>query len=156
MYYGKAEEAPRSPRKDGSSDGKKKRLSFTEFLATTSHGKLRRFIIVDTRRGHSMGIPIVTYNPPAKFKPKLPTHAIAYTGQSPPLLPESWPVAPNPPIKITVTTAEEPDGLSLVDYAQTYTLEHGYDVAFVGEVSESTSENFRKSLGEERTKHPAV
>ena len=106
------------------------------------YNKTRRFVIVDdSKKGHSICLPIFTYGGQATLKRGVHSkhHAQIYTSiegatMPPPLLPGEH--ISKKAIRVeTISPAHRLDPLSRINYAKLYTVEHNLKVYFIGWVA---------------------
>ena len=101
--------------------------------------KIRRFVIVKQRNGHSICIPIVTYGFQGVLKNGVrpEDHAIVYSGKNEVLEGEGK-LPLQKPIRIeTKDASQKLDPRSRLNYAKLYTVEHNVKVFFIGRVARS-------------------
>jgi hypothetical protein len=101
--------------------------------------KIRRFIIVKQKNGHSICIPIVTYGYQGVLKKGVrpEDHAIVYSGKYEALEGEGK-LRLQKPIRIDIRDASQKlDPRSRLNYAKLYTVEHNVKVLFIGRVARS-------------------
>ncbi|KAH9206761.1 hypothetical protein DL95DRAFT_528272 [Leptodontidium sp. 2 PMI_412] len=102
--------------------------------------KVRRFVVIDKRRGHSICLPILTYGGQATLKSGAhgEDHAAVYSNhhkKSGPTVLEKERMTKKP-IKIDIRLGSEKlDPLSRLNYAKVYTVEHNVKVNFIGQVN---------------------
>ncbi|KAG4435146.1 hypothetical protein IFR05_009378 [Cadophora sp. M221] len=103
--------------------------------------KVRRFVVIDTRKGHSICLPILTYGRQATLKNGAhgEDHAAVYSNHhktsGPTILSEES--MTKEPIKIDIRLGSEKlDPLSRLNYAKVYTVEHNVEVNFIGRVNQ--------------------
>jgi uncharacterized C2H2 Zn-finger protein len=102
--------------------------------------KIRRFVIVQPKRGHSICIPILTYGYQGVLKYGIhpEDHAVVYSSKKdgPYLLDREKGLMSNKPIRIDIKDASHKlDPLSRLNYAKIYTIEHNVKVLFIGRVA---------------------
>lgn len=106
-------------------------------------GKVRRFIIVQTFKGHSIGVPISTYGDQGTKKngchPEV--HAMIYTNPKPDYLQGEMPL-PNPEIRMAQSGRDTLAIASRINYTKRYTIEHNLSVCFIGRIAKESSDDF--------------
>ncbi|TGO20990.1 hypothetical protein BPAE_0250g00020 [Botrytis paeoniae] len=126
----------------------------------SSHGKehgemifahVRKFVIIDYRRGHCLCLPIMTYGGRATSQPGVHAeeHAIIYTTKPK--------LAPNEhisqmifhPIRMIPDSARHHlDLASRINYAKTYTVEYNVKVWFIGKIDQDSEQTLRESYNQ--------
>jgi hypothetical protein len=107
--------------------------------------KQRRFVIVDTRKGHSICLPIMTYGGQGTLKYGVhpEDHAAIYSSKRDgPYIPDQENLT-NEAIRVEVIDpTHKLDPMSRLNYAKLYTVEHNVKVFFIGKVAK----NFEQKL----------
>jgi hypothetical protein len=110
-------------------------------MKAKAYTKTRRFVIVDTRRGHSICLPILTYGGQGTLKHGIhpEDHAQIFTlrkgaKKAPPLLPGEQ--LSKRAIRVEpISPSHKLHPLSRINYAKLYTVEHNIKVYFIGRVA---------------------
>jgi hypothetical protein len=101
--------------------------------------KQRRFVIVSTRKGHSICLPIMTYGGQGTLKYGVhpEDHAAIYTKHDGPVILEGEKME-NVPIRVDVIDqSHKLDPMSRLNYAKLYTVEHNVKVFFIGKIAKN-------------------
>ncbi|KAF7879852.1 uncharacterized protein EAF02_008022 [Botrytis sinoallii] len=102
------------------------------------HAKVRRFVVVDPRRGHCLCLPIMTYEGRATSKPGVHAdeHAIIYTTPKPMLIEnEDGTKMKYRPVKMTPDSNKHKlEAASRINYHKVYTVEYNVKVWFIGRI----------------------
>ncbi|KAG4420845.1 hypothetical protein IFR04_006027 [Cadophora malorum] len=99
--------------------------------------KVRRFVVIDTRNGHSICLPILTYGGKATLKKGAhpEDHAAVYSSSGGATI-LSKEKMKKKSVKIDVRLpSDKLDPLSRLNYAKVYTVEHNVKVNFIGQVN---------------------
>ncbi|KAH8743465.1 hypothetical protein BGZ57DRAFT_349462 [Hyaloscypha finlandica] len=110
---------------------------------------VRRFIIVNSMRGHCICLPIVTYNRQGTNKKGVnpATHTIIYSGNTPVVLPGEN--LTRKPIRIIpFTPRDKLETTSRLDYAKVYTIEFNVKVCFIGVIHDDSKDQLLKGFAE--------
>jgi hypothetical protein len=114
-------------------------------ISKTTFQKQRRFVIVDTRTGHSLCLPIMTYGRQGTLKYGVhpQDHAAIYSsGREGPLVLDNEDLG-QPPIRVNVIdVSHKLDPTSRLNYAKIYTVEHNVKVYFIGKVASGFEQRF--------------
>jgi hypothetical protein len=117
--------------------------------------KVRRFVVIRPRRGHSICIPILTYGYQGVLKHGVhpETHAAVYSSaKGPSFLPGEDILMKKRPVKIDVKDpSEKLDPLSRLNYAKLYTVEHNVKVYFIGSVARKCEMDVAASFNAEHS-----
>ncbi|CZR58307.1 uncharacterized protein PAC_08199 [Phialocephala subalpina] len=110
------------------------------------YSSVRRFVIVDTKKGYSNCVPILTYQRRGFLKSGAhpEDHAVIYTSDKPP----NEAVTPTlTPIHVqSKTPRDKLQPLSFVNYAKIYTVEHNVKVMFIGWIANESQRSFAKDF----------
>ncbi|KAH8745335.1 hypothetical protein F5882DRAFT_235302, partial [Hyaloscypha sp. PMI_1271] len=117
----------------------------TEITTDAKYGekafhKIRRFLIVKNKKGHSLCIPILTYGFQGVLKYGVHPidHAVVYSSRrdGPYISDREEGLMTKKPIRIEIKDpAHKLDPLSRLNYAKVYTVEHNVKVLFIGKVA---------------------
>ncbi|KFZ25454.1 hypothetical protein V502_00058 [Pseudogymnoascus sp. VKM F-4520 (FW-2644)] len=138
-------------RGDGRGRGKESNLSYVTKHGELAYTSIRRFVIHKTRQGHSLCLPILTYQRQGTKKHGVKSwhHAIIYTtiaseGPTPPPTElDGEDVLPNLPILVEAKSPRhELDPTSRLNYAKVYTVEHNIKVCFIGKIHKDSIAEF--------------
>jgi hypothetical protein len=115
--------------------------------------KIRRFVIVVGKIGHSICLPISTYGFQGvlKYGVHPEHHAVVYSSEREgPYLPDREKgLMSNKPIRIEIRdAAHKLDPLSRLNYAKVYTVEHNVKVLFIGKVAKNYEQDFIRAFNE--------
>jgi uncharacterized C2H2 Zn-finger protein len=115
-------------------------ITFEAKYGEKAFHKIRRFIIMKQRNGHSVCLPILTYGYQGvlKYGVHPEDHAVVYSSKKdgPYLLDGEKGLMPNKPIRIEIRYASHKlDPHSRLNYAKVYTVEHNVKVLFIGRVA---------------------
>jgi hypothetical protein len=111
--------------------------------------KIRRFVVVNDRKGHCVCLPILTYGGKGTWKKGVhpDDHAVIYSSDTPPETPDEK--LNNPPIRVKLTSkAEKLDRMARINYAKVYTVEHNVKVLFIGNIHNKSLEDFIRTYNE--------
>ena len=138
----------------GSTSGKATQLGGTQLMAKNKGlpGKVRRFIIIQTFKGHSIAVPISTYGDQGTTKPGChpEVHSMIYTNPEPGYLVGEIPLR-NPKIRMQSSGPETLAKASRINYAKRYTIEHNLSVCFIGRIARESSDDFWMTLNQVNT-----
>ncbi|KAB8301554.1 hypothetical protein EYC80_003399 [Monilinia laxa] len=113
------------------------------------HAKVRRFVIVDRRRGHCLCLPIMSYEGRATTKPGVHAedHAIIHTTSNARLVPnENGNQMIFRPVKVIPESKRHwLDPASRINYAKVYTVEYNVKVWFIGHVDRDSESTVKES-----------
>jgi hypothetical protein len=105
--------------------------------------KHRRFVIVDTRKGHSICLPILTYGGQGTLKYGVhpEDHAPIYSSRrdGPCLLEGEQPGKEAIRVEV-IDLSHKLDPMSRLNYAKLYTVEHNVKVFFIGKIAKSSEQ----------------
>ncbi|KAK0118622.1 hypothetical protein ONS96_011712 [Cadophora gregata f. sp. sojae] len=108
---------------------------------TTQFQKVRRFVIINARKGHCICLPINTYSKQGVTKHGVHAedHTIAYSEKKPVYFHgERDKGLTKTPIKIVCSARHKLDERSRLNYAKTYTVEYNVKVCFIGKVDKTS------------------
>jgi hypothetical protein len=103
-----------------------------------SFQKQRRFVVVDSRKGHSMCLPIMTYGGQGTLKYGVhpEDHAPIYSSKREgPCILEGEAMTHRPIRVDVIDPSHKLDPMSRLNYAKIYTVEHNVKVWFIGQVA---------------------
>ncbi|KAF7900667.1 uncharacterized protein EAF01_007969 [Botrytis porri] len=113
-------------------------VSVRKKLGEEIHAKVRRFVVVDPRKGHCLCLPIMTYEGRATNKPGVHAdeHAIIFTTSEPMLVKhEDGSKMKYRPVKmIPDSNKHKLEAASRINYHKVYTVEYNVKVWFIGRI----------------------